>query len=31
MGSLTLSRNALPMLISFTVLFAVIHFTQSSR
>jgi rhodanese-related sulfurtransferase len=31
MGSLTLSRNALPMLISFTVLFAAIHFTQSSR
>jgi len=31
MHSLALSRNSLPILVSFAVLFAVIHFTQSSR
>lgn len=31
MFSLAVSRNALQILVSFTVLFAVIHFTQSSR
>jgi rhodanese-related sulfurtransferase len=31
MMSLAFSRHALPMLVSFAVLFAVINFTQSSR
>ena len=31
MFSLAVSRNVLQILVSFTVLFAVIHFTQSSR
>ena len=31
MFSLAVSRNALQILVSFTVLFAVIHLTQSSR
>jgi hypothetical protein len=31
MLSVAFSRNSLPILVSFMILFAVIHFTQSSR